>query len=109
MERYRHAKKPKLTQSPSDENYNSYNAAVISVCDTNAFPIPLSRVDFHIMSDKFRYNFVRFNYPLFEQSHVERTVQDYRLFPYLYNNCSKQDKRRESIGNVVLYQLRKYP
>lgn len=104
--RYRHEKKPKLTQSPDDENYNSFNQPVTSVCDTSAFPVPLSRLHFHIMSDKYRYNFVRFNYPLFEQSSVERCVMDYRLLAYLYNNCTADDKRRESIGNVVLYQIR---
>lgn len=105
LARYRHSKKPKLTQSPDDENYNSYNAAVTSVCDISAFDIPLSRVNFHIMSDKFKYNFIRFNYQWFNQHQVEQSVQDYRLFAYLYNNCSHDDKRREAIGNVVLYQI----
>lgn len=104
--RYRHQMKPKLTQSPSDENYNSFNKQITSVCDTSNFPIPLSRVNFHIMSDKYKYTFVRFNYPLFEQSSVERCAMDYTLFSYLYNNCSINDKRRESIGNVVIHQLK---
>lgn len=105
LTRYRHFKKPKLTQSPDDENYNSYNAPVLSVCDVSAFSVPLSRLNYHIMSDKFKYNFIRFNYRLFTQNNVEQTVKDYRLFSYLYNNCSVDDKRREAIGNVVLFQL----
>lgn len=78
---------------------------MLSVCDVSAFSVPLSRLNYHIMSDKFKYNFIRFNYRLFTQNNVEQTVKDYRLFSYLYNNCSVDDKRREAIGNVVLFQL----
>lgn len=101
LPRYEHFKKPKLTIDPDDVGYDTFDKPVSSVCDNSDFKKPLSRQSFHIMSNSFKINFLKFNYHILSDDELKKCVANYRFFAYLYNNCSINDLRRENMANVV--------
>lgn len=101
LPRYEHVKKPKLTIDPDDVDYNTFDKSVTSVCDNSDFVKPLSRQSFHVMTNNYKYNFIKFNYHTLSDEEINRCVSNYRFYAYLYNNCSINDLRRENMANVI--------
>lgn len=103
LQKHRHRKKPKYTED--DSTLFAYNKPVLSVCDVADFKIPLSYKDYRTLSVDYKTNFIKRNYEFFHKTSVDKCVKDYRLFGYLFDNCTVNTSRRKDIGYVILKEI----
>lgn len=102
LSKHRHKKKPKLTSDVHRTQELVYVTEFKDICDAGDIRKPLLYNTFGSMSDSVRISFVRVNYPTIVQDYMYKIVHDYRLFAYLFDNCSMDTVVRNNMSEVVM-------
>lgn len=106
-----HKKKPKYTHDPADEqpDFESFDRTRLSVCNTTPFALPLSHQSYLTMSKHYKSLFVKVNYynVFVDTTVLNKVINDYRRFSYLFDNCHMFDSQRMIIGEVIINDVNK--
>lgn len=79
-----------------------YHTTITKVCEFEDIPRPLTFKVYNEMSDLTKLSIVDVNYPTFGQNYRYKVVNEFRLFAFLVDNCTKDNLLRQKIAERVM-------
>lgn len=76
-----------------------------NVCDGGKFTVPLTVDNFNEMSIQYKMDFVNMIYKNIGELYKYRIINDFRLFSYLFDNCTLSVTSGLQIGMIIVMEL----